>query len=148
MVARGFREAWSTSSVIVKAGIIGAGLIVLVIIVLSTKSYIANRSFEKREAARAAEREQLEAEKAQLQAEKLKALTEAADANARADTYRTVAESKRADKVQTIKELEAIEAEHTKHKAEAEQRGDSLSDAELRDELCRRLAARGYKACN
>lgn len=147
MVARGFREAWSTSSVLVKLGIIGAGLLVLAIALVATRGYIANRSYEKREAARAAEHAQMEAEKAALQQEKAKALTEAADANARADTYRTVAESKRADKAKTIKELEAIEAEHQQHKAEVEASGGAMSDDELRRELCARLAKRGYPPC-
>ena len=147
MVARGFREGWRTSSVLVKLGIIAAGLIIIAIIFVAARSYITNRSYEKREAARAAERAQMETEKAQLQAEKQKALTEAADANARADTYKQVAESKRADKAQTVKELEQIERDHAQHKAEAEQAGSSLSDDELRRELCARLAARGYPPC-
>ena len=148
MVARGFREAWSTSSVLVKIGIIGAAIIVLIVITVSIKSYVQNRSYERKEAQRAAERVQMEAEKTQLQAEKAKALTEAADANARADTYKQVAESKRTDRARTVKELEQVERDHEQHKAEVEASGGSMSDSELRDELCRRLAARGYKACN
>lgn len=147
MVARGFREGWRTSSVLVKIGIIAAGLIVVVIIAVSLRTYISNRSYERREAQRAAERAALEADRAALQAEKQKALAEAADANARADTYKQVAESKRADKAQTVKELEQIERDHAQHKAEAEQAGSSLSDDELRRELCARLAARGYPPC-
>ena len=148
MVARGFREAWTTSSVFIKLGVIAVVAIALLLIIAGTSAWISNRSYEKREAARAAERQQMEADKAQLQAEKQRALTEAADANARADTYKQVAESKRTDRARTVKELEQVEAEHQQHKAEVEASGGTMSDAELRDELCRRLAARGYKACN
>lgn len=139
-----------TLSPVAKIGGAVGILIVLVLLiggVVGLVNHFKDAAYEKREASRVAERQQLEAEKATLQAEKQKALIEAADANARADTYKQVAESKRADRTKTVKELETIEADHAKHKAEAEAAGGTLSDDELRRELCARLAARGYKAC-
>lgn len=132
---------------------IGIGLGVLLVLMLLIGGAIGivgslkDRAYQKREAKREEERQQLESEKATLQAEKQRALTEAADANARAETYKQVAESKRSDRKRTIKELEQVERDHEKHKQDVEAAGKTMSDAELRDELCKRLAARGYPPC-
>lgn len=148
MMARTFREGWQQSSVLVKLGLIAVGLIVLAMLAVGGRSWWQNRAYEKREAQREAERQQLETEKTALRAEKDKALLEAADANARADAYKEVAETKRTDRAQTVKELEQIEQQHQEHKAQIEAAGGAMSDDELRRELCARLAARGYKACD
>lgn len=144
------RAEWSRSSIVAKSVIVIIPLIVIAIVIMGSvglSNYFHNRSYEKREAERVAERAQDEAEKAQLRIEKQKALTEAAEAQAQKEIYKQVAESKRSDRAQTVKELEAIEIEHAQHKAEAEATGNSLSDRELADELCKRLAARGYPPC-
>lgn len=149
MVARGFREAWSTSSVLVKLGIIGAGLIVLIILVISTKSYITNRSYEKREAARATEREARDQQIQQLQQERDALKLQVAELEGRTEATRQVAETKRADRTQTLKELDAIEQDYQRRKTEMEASGGSMPDDELRRRLCERLSKRpGYKACD
>ena len=143
-------SGWKLSSPAAKIGLAVGALIVLVVLIGATVllvHHFQDAAYQKREEQRQAERQQLEDEKAQLMAEKQKALLEAADAHARADSYKQVAESKRADKQRTIKELEIIEAEHVKHKQQAEAAGSSLSDSDLRSELCKRLAARGYPPC-
>lgn len=148
MMARTFREGWQQSSVLVKLGLIAVGLIVLAMLAVGGRSWWQNRAYEKREAQREEERQQLETEKAQLQIEKQQALTRAAESEAQRDIYKQVAESKRSDRAQTVKELEQIEQQHQEHKAQVEAAGGAMSDDELRRELCARLAARGYKACD
>jgi len=147
---RNLVEGWRSSSILVKVGVAVGALVIVALLIGGTigmVNHFKDAAYQKRETEREAERAQLETEKQQLQSEKQKALLDAADANARADTFKQVAESKRGDKAQTVKELERIEAEHAKRKQEAEAAGSSLSDAELRAELCRKLAARGYPPC-
>lgn len=142
--------AFKSTSIMARVGIAVAVLAVALLLIggaAGIVSHFKDAAYQKREAQREAERTQLETEKAALQAEKQKALTDAADANARADTYRQVAESKRTDRAQTVKELSQIEVDHKQQKAEVEASGGSMSDAQLRDELCKRLARRGYKPC-
>lgn len=134
------------SSLLAKVGLV-AGLVVLILLIAGGISRYKDAAYEKREAERVAERERDEAEKAQLRVEKQKALTEAAEATAQRDIYKQVAESKRADRVTTIKELEQIEVEHVQRKAGVEASGGSLSDVDLRRALCERMARRGYPPC-
>jgi len=147
MQARTIGEGWRMSSVWVKLGIIATGLIVLAMLLVGGYSYFQSRAYEKREAKREAERVQLEAEKDILRAEKTKALNEAAEAKAAAEVYETVADTKRADRTTTVKELEAIEQQHQTRKAEVEAQGGTLSDDELVRALCERMAKRGYPPC-
>ncbi len=123
------------------------GAVVLAAATFGIVSHFKDAAYQKRETQREAERAQLETEKTTLQAEKQKALTDATEAKAAADVYKQVAETKRTDRAETVKELNQVEVDHAKHKAEAESAGSSLSDDELRRELCTRLAARGYPAC-
>jgi len=141
---------WKTSSIAAKLAVVAAPLVIVAILIIGTiglVSHYKDSAYQKREAQREAERGQMEDEKAQLRLEKQKALTEAAEATAQRDIYKQVAESKRNDRAQTVKELEAIETEHAQHKAEVEAAGGTMSDSELADELCKRLAARGYPPC-
>jgi hypothetical protein len=139
-----------TLSIAAKIGLAAGVLVVLLLLIggaVGIVGHFKDAAYQKREAQRETERAQLETEKSQLQAEKTKALTDAAESKASADAYKTVAESKRADRSATAKELAQVEADHTKHKQEAEATGNTLGDDELRAELCRRLAARGYPPC-
>lgn len=134
---------------------IGAALGLVLILVLliggtvGLVNHFKDAAYEKREVQREAERAQLETEKQQVQLEKARAETRAAEAEAAADAYKTVAESKRADRGKTAKELEQIERLHSQKKAEAEATGSQMSDADLRTALCLQLQKRGYKVeCN
>ncbi len=147
---RNLKEGWRTSSLPIKTGVIAVALLVVVLVIGGTigiVSHFKDKAYQKREAQAEADRKNDEQEKQQLRIEKKEQETIAAEATAQRDAYKQVAESKRADKVKTIKELEQIEADHRKHKADAENAGNTLSDAELRAELCRKLAARGYPPC-
>lgn len=142
--------AFKSTSIAARIGMVLAALLVVVLLIGATfgiVSHFKDAAYQKREAVREAERADLETEKTALQAERQKALTDAAESKAAADVYKQVAETKRTDRAQTVKDLGTIEADHQKHKAEVEAGGGSLSDSELRRLLCERLAARGYKPC-
>ncbi len=129
---------------------IGVGLALLLLIggTIGITRHFENKAAAEKEQKRVEERQQEETEKAQLRIEKMQQETRAAEAEAQRDAYKQVAESKRADTVKIVRELEQVERDHEKHKAEVEAVGGSMSDDELRRELCERLAKRpGYKPC-
>ena len=147
---RGFREAWTMSSVFVKLGIIAVGLVLFAALLIGGKSWWDNKAYQTREAAREVERQaeeekrkKDEAEKAQLRIEKERFETIANEATAQRDAYKQLAQSRRADRALVVKELEAVEADYAKRKKEVEAASGTMSDSELRDELCRRFRARG-----
>lgn len=153
MVARGFREGWQTSSVFVKLAIIAIVLVVLGMLVVGGMSWFQSRAYEKREAAREIERQaeeekrtKDEAEKAQLRIEKAQFETRATEAEAERDVYKQLATARRADRAFIAKELGALEVEYAKRKQDVEATTSSLSDLQLRDELCKRFRDQG-KPC-
>ena len=144
------RNALNSTSKATRIGLVVGTVLLLIIAVAVTSGLVGSfkdRAYQKREAERVAERQQDEDEKAQLRVEREKYRIEAAEAGARADAMAEVATSKRADRAQTAKELQQIEQNHQTHKAEVEAAGGTMSDAELRAELCRALARRGFKPC-
>lgn len=145
MMAHTFREGWQQSSVLVKSALIAVALIVLAALAIGGKSWWQNRAYEKREAARVAEREQLITERQELQRELERQKGEIAEQEAIIDTLKQVAATKRADRDAAVKDIEKIEAEHAANKQAIEAGGGIVSDSDLKRELCERLRARGYK---
>lgn len=145
MMATSYRMAWQQSSVVVKTGFIAVALLVLLALAIGGKSWWQNRAYEKREAARVAEREQLITERQELQRELERQKGEIAEQEAIIDTLKQVAATKRADRDAAVKDIEKIEAEHAANKQAIEAGGGIVSDSDLKRELCERLRARGYK---
>lgn len=149
MMARTFKEGWQQSSVLVKSGIIAVALLVLLALAIGGRSWWQNHAYEKREAARVAERQAWEAEREGYQHELDNLKGKLAEQEASNEALKVVAESKRKDRDEAVAEIDAIEREHAKHKAELEAGGNTISDDELRRELCEMLRSRGYKLqCN
>lgn len=120
------------------------GLTVVAALIYGTVNYFRS-DFAEREQERQTERAAFAAEKAPLVAERDQLRGRVQELEAMNQALATVAESKRADRATTVKELEQIENEHIQKKAEAEASGSALSDTELQRALCLSLAKRGYK---
>lgn len=115
-----------------------------VLIVILATFWVANNihttRYNKLQGEQQAERDQWEKDKQQL-------LQQVTASEAMAEAKGSVAVTKRADRAQTVKELDAIEQRHKERKAAVEATGGQLSDDELVDELCRKLVERGYPPC-
>jgi hypothetical protein len=84
-------------------------------------------------------------ERQQLQRELERQKGEIAEQEAIIDTLKQVAAAKRTDRDAAVKDIEKIEAEHAANKQAIEAGGGTVSDSDLKRELCERLRARGYK---
>lgn len=143
MMAHTFREGWQQSSVLVKSGLIAAALVVLLALAIGGKSWFQNRAYEKREAARVAERQAWEAEREGYQHELDNLKGKLAEQEASNEALKVVAESKRKDRDEAVKEIENIEQQHEAAKQTVTD--NSIGDAELRAAICKSLCTKGYK---
>lgn len=138
-------------STFAKIGVAVAVILVLVLLIGGTVGLVHHfeqAAANEKEQKAVKQRQQDEEDKTKLKIEKAQQETRAAEAEAQRDAYKQVAESKRADRTIVVKELEQVERDHEKHKAEVEATGGTLPDDELRRELCARMAKRpGYKPC-